>query len=94
MHLSIARALELKRMLTNICKSDTQTMNAYLREIKFIINNLASVNSPISSTDLMHYILTGLVREYETLVTTLTHVPMQLSFDDLRLCLLLHEQRL
>lgn len=36
----------------------------------------------------------GLGWEYETLVTTLTHSPMQLSFDDLRLRLLLHEQRL
>jgi len=89
----MARALELKRTLTNIRKSDSQSMDAYLREIKNLADNLAAVNSPVPS-DLVHYTLLGLGREYETLVTTLTHVPMHLTFDDLRPRLLLQEQRL
>ncbi|KAJ8428607.1 hypothetical protein Cgig2_026152 [Carnegiea gigantea] len=38
----------------------------------------------VSQTDLVHYTLMGLGWEYETLVTTLTHLPLQLTFDDLR----------
>ena len=94
MHSSMARALELKRMLTNIKKSATQTMDSYLPEIKTIVDNLATVNSLVPSSDLIHYTLLGLGREYETLVTTLTHTPLQITFDDLRPRLLLHEQRL
>ncbi|KAJ8440124.1 hypothetical protein Cgig2_003449 [Carnegiea gigantea] len=54
----------------------------------------SSSQRPTPTTDLVHYALIGHGREYQTLVTTLTHIPLQLSFDDLRPCLLLHEQRL
>ena len=60
MHPSMARALELKRMLTNIKKGDTQSMDAYLHEIKTIADNLATVNSPVPQSDLVHYTLLGL----------------------------------
>ena len=90
MHSSMVRALELKRMLTNIRKSDTQTMDAYLCEIKSITDNLSLVTSSVSSTDLVHYTLMGLSQEYETLMTTLTPIPMQINFDDIHSCLLLH----
>ncbi|KAJ8420266.1 hypothetical protein Cgig2_023853 [Carnegiea gigantea] len=52
--------LELKRVLTNIKKGDDQTMDAYLQKIKTITDNLATVNSPIASSDLVHYTLLGL----------------------------------
>lgn len=69
-------------------------MDAYLREIKTIADNLATVSSPIASSDHVHYTLLGLGQEYETLVTMLTHMPLQLTFDDPRSRLLLHEQHL
>jgi len=90
----MARAVELKQMLINIRKTDTQTMDAYLRDMKTITDNLASINSPMSQIDLAHHNLMGVGREYETLVTTLTQLPLQLSFDDLPPRFLLHEQRL
>ncbi|KAJ8439299.1 hypothetical protein Cgig2_006435 [Carnegiea gigantea] len=86
------RALELKCMLTTIHKSDSQSMDAYLCDIKTITDNLAVVNSLIPQSDLVHYALLGLSQEYETLVTTLTHVPMNLTFDDLCRHLLLYKQ--
>ena len=58
-------------------------MDAYLYEIKTIIDSLVDVNIPIPSFDLVYYTLLGLGREYESLVITLTHVPMYLTFDDL-----------
>ncbi|KAJ8444834.1 hypothetical protein Cgig2_008891 [Carnegiea gigantea] len=47
---------------------------------------------PVPSSDLVHYTLLGPGREYEALVTTLTHLPLQLSFNDLRPQLLIQEQ--
>ena len=88
----MARALEIKRTLTTVCKSDSQTIDACLHEIKTTVDSLASVNSLVRQSDLVHYTLLGLGWDCETLVTTLTHVPMNLTFDDLRPRLLLHEQ--
>ena len=90
--LSMAYALELKRMLVNIGNGESQSMDAYLRNIKTIADNLTSVNASVSQSDLVHYNLMGLGREYETLVTTLTHVPMDLTFDDLCPRLLLQQR--
>jgi len=59
-------------------------MEAYLREIKTIVDNLSSINSLMSQIDLVYHTLMGLGHEYETLVTTLTHLPLHHSFDDLQ----------
>jgi len=72
----MAGAFKFKRILTNMHKSESQTMDVCLREIKTIPDNLASSNYPGCQTDLVHYALMGLGREYETLVTTLTHMPV------------------
>jgi len=48
-------------------------MDAYLCEIKIIVENLASMNNLVSQVELVHYTFMGLRRHYETLVTTLTH---------------------
>ena len=49
-------------------------MDAYLREIKTIADNLTSVNNPVSQSNLVHHTLMRLGRDYETPVTTLTHI--------------------
>jgi len=61
-------------MLTNIHKTDAQAMDAYLCDIKTIADNLASINSLVSQTDLVHHTLIGFGRDYEMLVTMLTHL--------------------
>ncbi|KAJ8421478.1 hypothetical protein Cgig2_018424 [Carnegiea gigantea] len=63
-------------------------------QLETIADSLVAVNSPVPSSDLVYYTLLGLGWEYETLVTTLTHVPMHLTTDDLRPRLLLQQQRL
>ena len=59
LHSCIGRAL--KHMLTAICKSKSQSMDAYLHDIKSIVDYLALVNSPVPQSDLMDYTLMGLV---------------------------------
>jgi len=88
----MACALELERTSPITATSTLkQWMHIF---IKTIMDNPDSINSSVSQMDLIHHTLIGLSREYETLVTTLTHLPLQLSFDDLRLHLLFHEKRL
>lgn len=60
LHSSITRARELKRMLTTVHKFESQSMDAYLRDIKTIVNKLAVVNSPVPRYDLVHCTLFGL----------------------------------
>lgn len=97
MHASMARSMELKGRPTRIKKSESQSMDGYLRGInKVIADSLAAIQCLFSNQDLVQHKLFGLDRdsEYDHIVTTLLHYPFPLSFDDLRPKLLLHEQRL
>jgi len=75
-------------------KADSMTIDEYLREAKKIADSLAAINSPVPNQDFVDHVLLGLGREYDTLVGIITHFPGQLSVEELRTKLLLHEQRL
>ncbi|XP_074302516.1 uncharacterized protein LOC141634121 isoform X2 [Silene latifolia] len=93
MSASMARSMELKRLLSNMSKDENQSMEHYLREIKLIVDSLAAINSPVSNQDLLQYVVQGLGSDYETLVTVITQFPGSITFDDLRARLLVQEQR-
>lgn len=61
-------------------------MDAFLREIKVLADSLAAIQSPITQQDLVQHTLMGLNKDkdYDAIVTTLTHYPTELTFDDLR----------
>ncbi|XP_048492962.1 uncharacterized protein LOC109133815 [Beta vulgaris subsp. vulgaris] len=90
----MTRSMELKGRLTRIKRSDSQTMDGYLHEIKVIIDSLAVIQCPVSNEDLVQHTLFGLDydSDYDHIVTTVLHYPFPLSFNDLRPKLLLHEQ--
>lgn len=94
MQASLARSMELKTRLNLIKKTDSQSMDAYLREIKILADSLAAIQCSVFEPDLVHHTLLGLnrCRDYDHLVTTLTHYPMPLTFDEIRPKLLLQEQ--
>ncbi|XP_010692673.1 uncharacterized protein LOC104905751 [Beta vulgaris subsp. vulgaris] len=96
MHASMDRSMELKGRLTRIKKSDSQSVDGYLCEIKVIADSLAIIQCPISNQDLVQHKLFGLNLDskYDHIVTILLHYPFPLSFDDLCPKLLLHEQRM
>lgn len=50
---SLARIVDLKRMLTNLHKAENQSMVDYLRSIKLIADSLSSIHSSISDLDLI-----------------------------------------
>ena len=96
MHASMARSMEWKGLLTHIKKSDSQSMDGYLREIKLIADSLAAIQCHVSNQDLVQHTLFGLDRDSNSdhIVTTLLHYPFHLSFSELRPKLLHHEQRI
>ncbi|KAL2900798.1 Retrovirus-related Pol polyprotein from transposon TNT 1-94 [Bienertia sinuspersici] len=94
MSASLARSMELKRTLSFIQKSQSQSMDQYLRDIKVLVDSLAAINSPVSLPDLIQYTLNGLGPDYDSLVTTILHFPGHLTFDELRSKLLVQEQRI
>lgn len=87
MNASMARSMELKGRLSHIKKGEKQSMDAYLREIKVIADSLAAIQCPVTQKDLVQQTLYGLnsvSRDYDSLITTLTHFPIELTFDELR----------
>ncbi|KAM3270617.1 hypothetical protein P3S67_028819 [Capsicum chacoense] len=94
MDASQAKSIELKRQLTTLRKDDNISIDHYLRNAKQIADSLAAINAPVVSWDFIDHVLLGLGKEYDTLVGIITHFLGQLSIEELRTKLLLHEQRL
>jgi len=94
MDASQAKLIDLKRQFTTLHKADSISIDQYLRDAKQIADSLAAINSPVSNQDFIDHVLIGLGKEYDTLVGIITHFPGQLTLEDLRSKLLLHEQRL
>jgi len=80
---SLARALDLKRILTNISLECDQTMDSYLRSIKTIVDAIAAIEFPISDLGLIQLTTAGLLDDYDSFVTTYSMLPGSTSFYDL-----------
>ncbi|CAH9058461.1 unnamed protein product [Cuscuta epithymum] len=92
MSASLARSMELKRQLTTSRKGPNQSVEHYLRDIKIIADNLASINDPVAPRELFKTILMGLGRDYESLITSVGLFPESFTFERLRNCLIEKEQ--
>ena len=89
---SLARAMDLKRMLMNLDKCESQSMEDFLRGVKSIADSLASIQSFVLDLDLVQYTLNALGPDYDGNVDTLTYVPGTLTFNDVCTKLLFYEQ--
>ncbi|CAH9069849.1 unnamed protein product [Cuscuta europaea] len=84
MFASLARSMELKRQLSHIKKNESQSIDQYLLEIQILVDNLNSINSPVSNRDLIEYTILGLGLDYESLITTLSYIPGEVTLETLR----------
>ncbi|KAM3270466.1 hypothetical protein P3S67_028668 [Capsicum chacoense] len=66
-------------------------MAAYLRTFKNSCDSLASINAPVSQSDMFTFLLAGLPSEYESFVTTAKLQRPKPTMAELRSSLLLHE---
>jgi len=68
-------------------------MDSFLREIKYIFDSLAAINSPLTNQELVQYTLDGLDDQHEVLATVTTYFGSHPTFDDLRTKLIMYEPR-
>ncbi|KAH0651546.1 hypothetical protein KY285_028956 [Solanum tuberosum] len=66
-------------------------MAAYLRTFKNSCDSLASINAPVSQSDMFTFLLAGLPSDYESFVTTAKLQRPKPTMAELRSSLLLHE---
>nr|XP_016454101.1 PREDICTED: uncharacterized protein LOC107778366 [Nicotiana tabacum] len=76
--------------LANV-KQDSRSISEYMKDIKFILDNLASSGSPLSNEELVIKILSGLVSEYKELSTAIRARDNPISFEELYDKLLVYE---
>ncbi|KAL9230634.1 hypothetical protein vseg_005961 [Gypsophila vaccaria] len=67
-------------------------MDAFLREVKIIVDSLNAIHCPVYDQDLIEYVTIAIGSDYDNLVTTLTNIG-PLSFTDFKLRLLQYDQR-
>ncbi|CAH9089755.1 unnamed protein product [Cuscuta europaea] len=92
MSASLPRAMELKRLLSNIKKKSNQSMDHYLRDIKNLADALAAINSHVTEKELLQSTLQGLGPEYLFVTGTISLFPESFPPDILHLRLMEAEQ--
>ena len=73
---SLARAMDLRHILSNLSKDPKHNMEDYLRGIKHIADSLASIQTVVPDIILGQLTLNGLDEGYHNLVTTLPMAPI------------------
>ncbi|XP_021819496.1 uncharacterized protein LOC110761343 [Prunus avium] len=84
---SLANATQLKFQLLSITKG-TKTVSEYLALAKSLSDQLAAIRNPVSSDDLVSYVIRGLGPDYAMLITAIMQFPPLPTFADLRARLL------
>nr|TKR79643.1 hypothetical protein D5086_0000270390 [Populus alba] len=91
--ISRAKAVQLRTQLATARKG---AMNAkdYFISIKRMSDELALAGQPLTSDEILTYILTGLGQEYDSLVSTITSRSDAVTLEDLYSLLLITESRI
>ncbi|KAI4379515.1 hypothetical protein MLD38_005798 [Melastoma candidum] len=90
---TLARKLALRDRLLSLLLTN-QGMASYLRDLKSIGDQLATIGKPVPLSEMILYALRGLSFSYESLATTLSYSAADQTFDQIRAYLLNYEQRL
>ncbi|CAH9090912.1 unnamed protein product [Cuscuta europaea] len=93
MSASLARSMVLKRLFDLIKKKFDQSMDNYLREIKTLADDLATINFLVPPREILKTTIMGLGPEYESLFTVVSLFGQNFPFETLRNHLLELEQR-
>ncbi|CAH9104966.1 unnamed protein product [Cuscuta europaea] len=92
MSASLVRSMELKRLFNQIKKKPDQSMDNYLREIKTLADDLATINYHVPPCELLKTTIMRLGPEYESLFTAVSLFGQNFPFETLRNDLLELEQ--
>nr|XP_016475485.1 PREDICTED: uncharacterized protein LOC107797135 [Nicotiana tabacum] len=88
-----SQTLQLKVQFHNLKKGDL-SINDYVHRLKSIADALISIENPISETELVLQILSGLPPDYMSVSTSISTRVTLLSFVETRSLLFLHESQL
>jgi len=89
---SLARALDLTCMLTNVAKGTDQSMDEYLQHNKTLFDSFAAIRSSMSDFELIQFTTCSLPLDYHTFVITYSMLPSSHIFNKLRSKLIFYEQ--
>ncbi|GAQ78648.1 hypothetical protein KFL_000160510 [Klebsormidium nitens] len=92
--ISNARVIQLRKKLTRMKLKPKQAIVEYLGEFKEIKLDLESANQTVDDMELAVHALTGLPKEYSTLVEILENGEMELNLDNIQSKLVQREQKL
>ncbi|GKV51222.1 hypothetical protein SLEP1_g57891 [Rubroshorea leprosula] len=90
---SRTRVITLKERLQNM-RRDGRSVSEYLRALKFVADELGTIDWPLTDDDLTVYILNGLGPEFREIAASLRTRDSSLSFDDLHDRLVAHKESL
>ncbi|KAF6150223.1 hypothetical protein GIB67_000097 [Kingdonia uniflora] len=90
---SRAQTMQLRHELQAMHKG-SKPMKDYFLHAKELADNLVASGYPMSDPDLQHIILIGLDNAYDTIVTTLTAMMVNISMDDFNVHLIAFDMRL
>ncbi|GKV17069.1 hypothetical protein SLEP1_g27622 [Rubroshorea leprosula] len=90
---SQTRVITLKERLQTM-KRDGHSFSEYLRSLKTVVDELGSVDLPLTDDDLTVYVLNGLGPGFREIVASLHTHDSSLSFDDLHDRLVAYEESL
>lgn len=88
--ISTARVMELRRLLQTTVRGSL-SCNDYFERMRGIANQLTAVGEPVTDSELVRHILSGLGADFNSFVVAVTTRATPLSLDDLHGFLLTHE---
>ena len=91
--ISAARVMELRRKLQTTTRGG-QSCNEFFETMRSIADQLTAVGEPVSDSDLVRYILSGLGPDFNSFIVAVTTRSDPISLSDLHGFLLTHESLL
>ncbi|KAI0505062.1 hypothetical protein KFK09_016019 [Dendrobium nobile] len=75
-----SRVIQLKNTLHNVSMGDS-SMQAYLAQIKGLVDSIAAAESQVDTEDIIHYILNGLPAAYNSFCTSIRTCQTSISLE-------------
>jgi hypothetical protein len=91
---SIARRLQLRRQLTSLKKGNAEPLTKYIARARTLMADLVLAGHDVKETDVVLSVLSGLPRDYATVIAVIETSDEEYTLDKLLTKLLLVEQRI
>lgn len=83
--------MQIRWQLANVRKKEDESIGDYFNKVKCLTDTLVSISKPLLDEEVISYVLVGLDIEYDSLVTSITTRPDELSLNELYAHMVNHE---